>query len=207
MLKLIRQLRKSEKGVAFVEFAIAFPILVIVVSGGVEVANLALVHVRLNQIAETAADNAARVRTQMDEADISNIFTGVNLVGQSIGFTTKGRVVLSSIQDNGLTGSKHGQWIRWQRCYGSYNVAPSYGTEGTGKTDGALANGVGATGRRISAAAGTAVLFVEVTYRYDPMIFRSFVASRTLRYETAFNVRERTNFGITNAAGQTVHSC
>jgi hypothetical protein len=207
MLKLIRHLRRSEKGVAFVEFALSFPILVIVVSGGVEVANLALVHVRLNHIAETAADNAARVRTQMDEADINNIFTGVNLVGQPIDFTNKGRVILSSIQDNGLAGTKHGQWIRWQRCYGSYNVAPSYGTEGTGKTDGTLANGVGASGRRISAATGTAVLFVEVTYRYDPMIFRSFVASRTLRYETAFNVRERTNFGITNASGLTVHSC
>ena len=207
MLKLIRQIRGSQEGVAFVEFALAFPILVIVASGGVELANLALVHVRLNQIAETAADNAARVRTQIDEVDIGTIFTGVNLVGQPIDFTNNGRVVLSSVQDNGLTGAKHGQWIRWQRCYGSYNVAPAYGTEGTGQSNGTLANGIGATGRQISAAPGTAVLFVEVTYRYNPMIFKSFVSSRTIRYETAYNVRERSNFGITNATGVTVHTC
>jgi hypothetical protein len=207
MLNFLRHLQKNEDAVAYIEFALAFPILVIIACAGIEVTNLALVHVRLNHIAETAADNAARVRTQIDEADITNIFTGVSLVGAPIDFQNKGRVVLSSFQDNGLTGSNHGEWIRWQRCYGSNSATPQYGTEGTGKTNGLLANGVGAVGRRITAANGTAVLFAEVTYRYDPMIFRSFVPSRTLRYETAFNVRERTNFGITNTSGVALHSC
>jgi hypothetical protein len=207
MLKLLRAILKSDDAVAMIEFAFAFPILVIIACAGIEITNLALVHVRLNHIAETAADNAARVRTQIDEADITNIFTGVNLVGEPIDFEHNGRVVLSSIQDNGLTGTKQGQWIRWQRCYGDYAATPAYGIQGTGKSDGTLANGVGATGRRIAAAAGTAVLFAEVTYHYEPMIFRSFVPARTLRYETAFNVRERTNFDITNTAGAAVHSC
>jgi hypothetical protein len=206
MLNLTPLIR-AERGAAYVEFALAFPLLLTIVSAGIEVTNLAVVHVKLNHIAETAADNAARVRTQIDEGDIAEIFNGVGMVENSINFSTKGRVVLSSVQDNGLTGTNHGQWIRWQRCYGSYSVAPSYGTQGAGQTDGALANGVGVAGRRIAAAPGTAVLFAEVSYQYDPMIFKGFVASRVLRYESAFNVRERTNFGITNVKALPVKSC
>lgn len=206
MLSFARQIYRDQRAVAYIEFAFAFPVLLVTFCGGIELMNLAAVHVRLNHIAETAADNAARVRTQLDEADIANIFAGVELVGQSIDFTDKGRVVLSSIQDNGLSGTKEGQWIRWQRCDGNYDVEPKYGTEGIGKSDGTLSDGIG-TKQQIGAAPGTALLFAEVTYQYDPLIFKGFIAPRVLRYEAAFNVRERTNFGITNVTGMTVKSC
>ncbi|HET8750208.1 MAG TPA: TadE/TadG family type IV pilus assembly protein [Sphingomicrobium sp.] len=207
MLKLAHQALRNERGVAFMEFALAFPILLVTVAGGIEVTNLAIVHTKLNHIAETAADNAARVRTQIDESDVAEIFSGVGLVGQSIDFQNKGRVVLSSIQDNEKTGSDHGQWIRWQRCYGNYSAASRYGTQGTGQSTGTLATGVGPAGRKITATPGTAIMFAEVTYQYDPMIFTGFLSSRVLRYETAFTVRERTNFGITNVDSLTVSSC
>jgi TadE-like protein len=203
-----RSLRTDRRGVALVEFAYTLPLFVLLITGGLEVTNLALVHLRLNHVAETAADNAARVRGQMDENDIEEIFAGIDKEGEAIDLKNKGRLVLSSVQDNAQPGSNKGQMIRWQRCQGGKTAkAPKYGKEGKGKTDSALKDGMGPPGRRIAAQPGTAVMFVEVAYDYEPMIFDMIIAPRELRYESAFNVRERTELGITNVRGKPVKSC
>lgn len=207
MLKPRRELWNDRGGAAFLEFAIGFPVILLLIMGGLEITNLAVINVKLNHVAETSADNAARVRTQIDESNIDEILAGGVLVGQSINFDNKGRVVLSSIQDNDLSGSSRGQMIRWQRCIGKYKVAPRYGAEGRGRSDGSMSKGMGPPGRQIAAVPGTAVMFAEVTYRYDPVIFNNFISSRDIRYESAFNVRERSEFGITNVRGKPVRSC
>ena len=50
-------------------------------------------------------------------------------------------------------------------------------------------------------------MFVEVVYDYDPMVFDMLIQPREIRYESAFNVRERTELGITNVKGKPVKSC
>ena len=205
--KGIADLRRSENGLALIEFAFALPVFVLLLLGGLEVANLAITHSRVNQIAMTVADNAGRVRTGIDETHIYEVFAGAELVGNAINFQENGRIVLSSLEPNGRTGSTAGQWINWQRCYGALNVAPAYGTQGAGRTNSSLAAGMGRPGNRITAADGTAVMFAEVTYRYSPLIFAGVGGPRTIRYESAFNVRERTNQNITNAQGLTRNLC
>lgn len=200
-------LRSNDSGVALTEFALTLPLFLILIMGGLEVTNLALVHLRLNHMAEATADNASRVSSQMDENDIAEIFAGLQKEGSSIDFADKGDVVLSSVEDNKQTGNKKGQTIRWQRCYGKKKTPPAYGKEGKGKSDNALKNGIGPPGHQVAAQAGTAVMFAEVTYNYQPMIFAGIFGSRTLRYESAFNVRERTELGITNVRGKPVKSC
>ncbi len=207
-LKRLRQLRGNRRGAAMIEFAYTLPVFLVLIGGGLEVTNLALVHLRLNHVAETTADNAARVRTQIDENDLDEIFAGIELEGETIDLSDKGRVIVSSVQDNGKPGNGKGQMIRWQRCHGGKTAkAPKYGKEGKGKSDTSLKNGMGPPGRRIAAQPGTAVMFVEVVYDYDPMIFQGFIASREIRYESAFNVRERTELGITNVKGKPLKSC
>lgn len=201
-------LRKDKSGVAMTEFALTLPIFLIALTGGIELTNLALVHLRLNHVAETAADNASRVRTQMDENDIAEMFAGIELEGKPINLKDKGRLILSSVQDNGKTGNAKGQTIRWQRCHGGKTAkAPKYGVEGKGKADNALKDGLGPPGRRIQAQPGTAVMFVEVAYDYEPMVFDMLIQPREIRYESAFNVRERTELGITNVKGNPVKNC
>ncbi|MGZ8328871.1 MAG: TadE/TadG family type IV pilus assembly protein, partial [Allosphingosinicella sp.] len=191
-----RRLGASERGVSLIEFALSLPVVLAMGFGGLEVANLALTHMRVSQIANMVADNAGRVRTGVDETDINEIFAGVREVGAAIRFPTNGRIVLSSLEDNGRTGSNHGQMINWQRCLGTLNVAPAYGTQGTGRTNGTLL-GMGPAARRIQSLPGTAVMFVEVSYTYQPLI-PGIIPGRTIRYESAFNVRERTNQNISN---------
>ena len=201
-------LQSDDSGVALTEFALTLPLFLILIMGGLEVTNLALVHLRLNHMAEATADNASRVGSQMDENDIAEIFAGLQREGTSIDFANKGDVVLSSVQDNGETDSKKkGQTIRWQRCLGKKKTPPAYGKEGKGKSDNALKNGIGPPGHQVAAQPGTAIMFAEVTYDYQPMIFAEIFGSRQLRYESAFNVRERTELGITNVRGKPVKSC
>lgn len=204
----MKGLRANQAGVAMTEFAVTLPLFVLLLTGGMELTNLALTHLKLNRVAETVADNAARVRVQMDEFELGQIFEGVEIQGETIDLKDKGRVVLSSLQDNGKNGAAKGQQIRWQRCTGAKTgKAPKYGREGKGKNDNALKNGVGPPGRRIAAQPGTAVMYAEVVYDYEPMIFTGIIPAREIRYEAAFNVRERDELGITNVKGKPVKSC
>lgn len=200
-----RRLGRSDRGVSLIEFALSLPIVLAMGFGGLEAANLALTHLRVSQIANMVADNAGRVRTSMDESDINEIFAGVREVGAAINFPTNGRLVLSSLQSNGLTGTNKGQMINWQRCLGRLVRLPAYGTQGTGKTNGTLL-GMGPAARRIQSLPDTAVMFVEVSYTYRPLI-PGVLPARTVRYEGAFNVRERTNQNITNTQSLTVNAC
>lgn len=204
-----RRLKKDSKGVALIEFAFSLPILLALIFGGLETANFALAHLRISQIAMTVADNAGRVDTTIDEANIYEVFAGATLVGESIEFETNGRIVLSSLQPNNRTGGDEGQMINWQRCMGQLtSIAPAYGEEDDGRTDSSLATGMGATGNKITSAEGTAVMFVEVTYDYQPIIANvNILGTRQISYESAFNVRDRTNQDITNTQSLTVSGC
>jgi hypothetical protein len=205
----IRRVKDDSEGIALVEFAFSLPILLALIFGGLETANYALAHLRVSQIAMTVADNAGRVDTTIDEANIYEVFAGAGLVGESLDFMANGRVVLSSLEPNGLSGSDEGQMINWQRCAGQLTSAtPAYGLEDKGRTNGSLPSGMGEAGNRITAADGTAVMFVEVTYTYQPLVPNlGFLGTREIRYESAFNVRERVNQDISNTQGLTVNSC
>lgn len=187
-------LRDCTSGLALTEFAMSLPVLLTLGLFGLETANFAMAHLRISNIAMVTADNAARVRDSIDEADVIDLFTGSKMTGDGIGFAENGRIVLSSLERN---AAENGQWIRWQRCDGVRTYSSTYGPEGTGQNDTSLQH-VGPASSPISAASGTAVMVVEVSYIYQPIIPNSFLSGREIRYESAFNVRQRTNQALTN---------
>lgn len=192
---------KDTSGLALVEFAFAAPLLLTLGMSGMETANLAIAHLQVSQVAMLAADNASRVRSSIDEADIREIFTGVHLTGNSIDFSPNARVILSNLEHNGKLGSDEGQWIRWQRCYGSNTTySSSFGAEGDGENDASLAAGIGPTGKKIQATTASAVNFVEVIYDYKPLITDKIFGNVVIRYQSAFVARERTDHALKNAS-------
>lgn len=200
-ISILKRLRDDTSGLALVEFAFTAPFLLTVGLGGMETANLAVSHMQISQIGMLVADNASRVRTSIDEADIREIFTGASLTGKSINFSENTRVILSNLEHNGLSGSDEGQWIRWQRCYGANTkYASSYGVEGDGRTNASLATGMGPTGKKITATTITAVNFVEVVFDYKPLISDRFFGDIVIRYESAFVVRERDDHAMNNSS-------
>ncbi|MFA6220585.1 MAG: TadE family protein [Erythrobacter sp.] len=202
-----RQLRGADDGVAMVEFAMVAPVMAFMIVSGLELANFALTHMRVSEIANTVADNAGRVTSGMDEANVYEIFAGAGVIGQSIDFENNGRVVLSSLQENDNKGNGKGQKIEWQRCWGELAVDPAYGTQGDGRSDSSLANGLGKAGHRITSVAGTAVMFAEVSFQYEPLFFDGVVQRQLIRYEAALNVRDRNNRGISNAQSLAEMEC
>ena len=191
--QLLRRLRRDEDGVALIEFAFAAPLFLTLVLAGLELSNLAVSHLRVSQIAMTVADNAGRVDSGIDEANIHEVFAGAEVVGDALDFGTNGRIVLSSLEDNRQRGGRAGQMIRWQRCWGDLDVDPRYGLEGDGVDDDSLENGLGPDDNRVTASSNAAVMFVEATYEYQPLISSGFFDAPTIRYESAFTVRSRQN--------------
>lgn len=224
-------LRDNTSGLALIEFAVSVPVLLALGLCGLETANYAMAHLRVSNIAMMTADNAARIRDSIDESDIVELFTGAKMTGASINFAQNGRIILSDLE---LTPTGNNQWMRWQRCDGalnytnpetrwrprtaagagitngteifnsdrqtpntstpsSPNATPTYASMGTGIT--------------IAAASGTAVMVVEVVYNYQPIIPNSFLSGRQIRYESAFNVRQRVDQTLRNVGRITPRSC
>ncbi len=194
-LRRLARLRGCTSGLALTEFAFALPVLLALGLLGLETANYAMAHLRVSNIAMMTADNAARVRESIDEADVIELLLGAKMSGSGIQFGENGRIVLSSIEVNpGGTG----QWIRWQRCDGLRDFPSLYGGQGTGQNNASL-QAVGPAGNQIAAQPGTAVMIVEVVYDYQPIIPNSFLEGRQIRYESAFNVRQRNDQVLKNA--------
>lgn len=194
----LARLCRDTSGIAMTEFALSLPILISLSFVGIETANFTLANLRASQIALMVADNAGRVRTSIDEADINEVMIGARLAGQNIDLGTKGRIILSSLEPNGQAAPNTGQMIRWQRCFGAKNVNSTYGAEGDGTTDATMEDGMGPTGSKISAMNGAAVMFVELVYDYTPVMPEAFFKPRTIRYTAAYTVRERASNTLSN---------
>lgn len=183
------------------------PVMFSVFASGTELANYAMAMSQVSHVGMTVSDNIGRIMTNVDESDIYEAFTAADKTAGNMDFKRNGRIVVSSLKSNDLTGTSAGQTINWQRCYGGLAIGSQYGKQGDGATSNSLAAGLGPDGNKIKASLGTAVMFVEVTYTYEPMIFPDIIPSQTIKYETAFNVRGRIDQSITNAGSLAVKSC
>ncbi|NJO14152.1 MAG: hypothetical protein HC870_03270 [Rhizobiales bacterium] len=185
-------LKRDNSGVAMIEFAFTAPLVLGLGMLGTETAFLVLTHMQVSQIAMQTADNASRigatevlVARQVFERDINEVFVGSEKLGEDIEIFEKGRIILSSLQQN----DDGGQEIRWQRCRGAKDWESSFGEEGDGDS-GTGFPGMGEPGREITAAPGTAVMFVEVSYDYEALTPFDLFDGREITYTAAFNIRD-----------------
>lgn len=205
-----RRLLRESRAVVMIEMAFAIPFLVLVGFGGMEIANLVLAHTRISQMGLSAADNASRVayggkvsQAQIRERDINDVLAGVGKQSGSLNFKANGRIFLSSLERN----AQGGQTIKWQRCYGDLAVSSSYGKAGDGATGTAM-TGMGPAGRQVAATAGTAIMFVEIVYDYQPLLYGRLLGPQRIRSTAAFNIREgRDLTKVYNTENATVSSC
>lgn len=206
---------RARKGAAYVEFAYAFPPMMIIGVGGIEATNYTMSNMRISQVALSMADNASRIGqdsglalTQFSEGDVADTFAaGVAQAGNR-DIVKKGRVILSSLEQN----SDGGQWIHWQRCMGDLKsgknlVQSKYGSQGKGSTGKAFA-GMGPTGAVVTAPAASAVMFVEIYYDYEPMITTAFFGQPRITYTASFIVRDKRDLTkIYPTTGVTAQTC
>jgi len=212
---LLRTLRGDSAGLALIELAFGLPVLLALGFSGMETANMAVTRMRLSQLSMMAADNMARVgqddgtsEKRLFESDINDVFEAVRIQGAPIDFVNRGRVIVSSLQQN----ASGGQWIAWQRCYGvKAEYTSSYGAAGNGRTVTTLA-GMGPAGAEIKAPSGAIVMFVEVAYDYRAIVapfaqglsfFGLLVNNQVIRYKSSFIVRNARKRGDSTIAAAT----
>ena len=197
-LRAARRLLRNASGVAMVEFALGAPFLLMVGLWGTEIANYALVNMKVGQLATHIADNASRIgdtstlqNRRIFEEDLNDLLLGANIQGGGINLYEHGRVIVTSVeiwdQSNHKSQAKSDgvQFAHWQRCKGSLVQNSEYANENQ-----ALPNGIGPEDQEVEASVDTPVIFVEVYYEYQPLISSRFVGNSMIRSTAAFPVRD-----------------
>lgn len=190
----LRDLWRSKDAIMLIEFAYSLPILMSLAFTSIELTNLAIANMRVSQIAMTTADNISRalqsVRLSpavLREVDVNDALIGAKIQGgERLKILDKGRIIISSLQRD----TNNRQTIFWQRCKGMLNVNSNYG--GQGATQGVTAGftGMGATTPKVQAPAGSAIIFAEVTYDYEPLVGGWALGNFRIRREAAYYVRD-----------------
>lgn len=188
----LKRLRCDTSGLALIEFAFAMPILMVFGLTGAEVTNYITTRMRVSQVALHLADNSARIGTgsqlaakTITETDINDLLTGAGLHAGELDLFTHGRVVISSVEPVAKPNTSNRFKIAWQRCRGAHGYVPQYGEQGdTGLV------GVGPVGQQVTAPDNGAAMFVEVAYRYQPLIDGDLAPDLEIREVASMLVRD-----------------
>lgn len=203
------RLSEDRRGLALLEFALAFPVLLAIGGWGIEVSYLTFMNMKVSQYSLNLADSVSRVGadagagvSQLREADVNDVFAGTRLAGKAIGLGDNGRVILSSLEfakQSYDTGYK--QRIHWQRCFGKKSGTGFDSSYGTAATSAGTANtiatagvektdGMGDTGFKVVAPKDNAVMFVEINYQYKPIFGSLFVKPQIIHHTASLIVRD-----------------
>jgi Flp pilus assembly protein TadG len=216
-------LRRDRAGLAMIEFALSAPVVLAIGCYGTEMANLAMVNMRVSQIALNLADNASRVGAysnlttqQLREVDINDILQAARYQGKGINLTANGRITISSLEnvaqnyDTANNGAPV-QRIHWQRCIGAQsgkdfdsqfkaNVPANAGSvAATSPSDPNrgydLPGGISDNGTTpIQAPGGAGVIYVEINYRTKPLFGSWLSQPQLIHYIASFVVRDRRDY-------------
>jgi hypothetical protein len=214
MKSFVRRLQSDTAAVALIEFALCLPIFIVLMITGAEITNYTVTRMRISQLALHIADNAARMgngtmlqQKTVNEADILDIFAGANLQAAKLDLRTQGRVILSNLEPQANPNTANQYRIRWQRCYGTQTHASSWG--GVRQN---IPGGIGPTGHQTIAQDNNATMFVELFYRYKPLVMPQLAPSATMIEVASMSVRDRRdltggNNGVYPVTGVTPATC
>lgn len=211
--RLLRGLPSDLRAVTTIEFAFILPVLLTMGLFGADIARMAVVNMRVSQIALTLSDNASRlgqtdnsgITPTVSESIVDAIIDGAIRDGMGIDLEENGRIILSSLEYDDVTGK---QYIHWQRCRGDDPVESRYGNDSDKNgLNGPVIVGMGSGKQKISSRPGQAVMFVEIEYDYEGLFNNPYgTGKKRLRKEAAYLIRDDRNLapGLTGGASNSV---
>lgn len=200
-------LRRNQSGLALTEFALSIPIFMGLGMYGTETAYRAVAQMQVSQAALALADNGSRlgqtgnsgVQPTIQDSQIVEALVGTRLQTENLDLLENGRVILSSLEFKRIAaqGNRPQQFIRWQRCKGTRNYTSRYAA-GINTSNSSF-TGVGPTGA-VQAVEGSAVMYVEIQYAYQPLFGDLFAEGVVINQEAAFTIRDDRNLaaGLNN---------
>ena len=118
--RFLSRLRAERHGGVLVEFAFIVPILGTRVLGAVEFANFVNVNQRMERVANTVGDFAARSDV-VSTADLGNFYAAARHIAAPNDLGSSGRIILSTIEGDDTNGPQ----VLWQRTVGGALSASS----------------------------------------------------------------------------------
>lgn len=206
---------RNASGLAAVEFALTAPIVLGLFLAGAEVTNFTITKMRMSQLALQIADSGSRIGTtsllsnpQVSETQINDLLIGAGMQSGSLDLFKNGRVIISSLEPMANPNTNHKFKIHWQRCRGAKNWPSSYGNQGATNLD-----GMGPTGKQVAPPDGSAIIYVELAYNYQPLLSAHFAPATLIKEVAAMMVRNDRDYdgnggtGIYNSEGATPATC
>ena len=206
-----RALKRDESGVSLIEFALIMPIMLMAALTGLEYTNYVLARQKIERVTTSTADLFARYQIPPNEAQVNDLFEGVDDISKPFDVSRHGRVIVSGVigtydSTSGETENK----IAWQRCYGDLTGRTSnFGVQWSGSDFAAgpeidLPNGI------MLEQSQMAVL-VEVFYFYGTTLtgvnLGSVTRPHVFNEVSIFRTRASAYTGITPVPGANAQLC
>ncbi len=170
----LRRLVGDRRAGAAIEFAVVFPVMVLLYIGAVETGNLITINRRTAEVASTAADLTAQVKT-VSNADLADVTAAASSIMTPYS-TTPLTIVISSIVNNN----------------NNLTVAWSYANKGGGRTG---TGGLTLTGLTDP---GSSVIVAEATYAFTPLVnLPAFFSPGSFAIKRIFYERPRRSLAVT----------
>jgi len=155
-----------ERGNVVVEFALALPVLILLLLASAELGRFVLLNQKIDRVAVTMSDLVARAET-INESDIDDIFSAAAHVAEPFDLGGRGRVVISSV----INPDGEGAVIAWQRTGGGSFIATSeVGAEG----------GAADLATDFAVREGETAIVSEVFFDFEPFLSETIVSPRVV---------------------------
>ncbi|MEM8799422.1 MAG: TadE/TadG family type IV pilus assembly protein [Pseudomonadota bacterium] len=175
--RFFRALKDNQRGVIFMEFALAAPVVALLFIAGFETARYVLAHQKVSHIASSVADLVAQSDAGITEGTINDLMLSSQFIASPFPFAENGSVIISAVA--GTTSD--GNTIMWQRCGGGdLEAKSSLGSPGDENVK--LASD-------IELGPNAMAIVSEALYVYRPLFFNQFIGQQTLRHESLFRPR------------------
>lgn len=172
---LIRRAVRERRGAILAEFALTFPILVLLILGGVEVGRFVLLEQKLHAAAVTMADLTAQAE-ELSTGELDNLFAAVDHITTPFALAEDGLVIVSSVSASGGNPPT----VDWQR---------------TGAGTATKASAIGAPGEEAELPEGfvvrdgESVIVAEVFFDYAPLFGGQYVDAREIYKRSLYRPR------------------
>lgn len=192
-------LRGNQKGVAVTEFAIAAPILAILLMGTIDLAVFLAAHQRISRSAYTMSNLMTQMDEGLSESQVSDMMLALDQVSKPFNISEGGVATVTAIIGEGDDGEAPDSYeVAWKRCYGPHASGSNFGDRGDNVADGDIPASTIAT-------TGQILVVTEIEYTFEP-ILGFLPLDGQIEYEAFFRPRRGTIENIV-ADGSAASAC
>jgi hypothetical protein len=171
-LRAAAALGRSIGGATALEFALASPILIMLMLASVELGRFVILNQKLDRVAVSMADLVARAET-ISESELDDIFIAAAQVAQPFPIADLGRAIVSSVVNPDGDGAE----IAWQRTgIGTLSEPSKLGSEGGSAT----------LPSDFDVREGETAIVSEIFFEFEPFLSELIVPPQTV-YKRAYH--------------------